>query len=80
MDLRIKFINNETIKLEENVGEYLTDWEWKDFLNIKAIEKNHTCTGFGCREFKFLEFRHQAEFRKYLDNWQKILSVYITNS
>lgn len=39
MDLRIKFINNETIKLEENVGEYLTDWEWKDFLNIKAIEK-----------------------------------------
>lgn len=58
----------------------LTDWEWKDFPGIKAIEKNHSGTAFGCIEFKFLKFRHQAKFIKQVDNWQKIFSAYITNS
>lgn len=58
----------------------LTDWEWKDFPGIKAIEKNHSGTAFGCIGFKFLEFRHQAKFIKQVDNWQKIFSAYITNS
>lgn len=41
------------------------------------MEKNHSGTGFGCIEVKPLELRHQAKFRKQMDNFQKIFPAYI---